>query len=82
MTVTVTHIAIPGAALPYTALIDRDGVLVRYSSVIEPGFHFDVLRVPYEGDAEWLGSSWGWLWSRDVRERLETAALGLIHRKT
>jgi hypothetical protein len=82
MTVTVTHIEIPGAALPYTALIDRDGVLVRYSSVLEPDCHFDVLRVRYVGEPEWLGSSWGWLWSGETRALLESAAIELLHRKT
>jgi len=81
MTVTVTHIAIPGEALPYTALIDRDGVLVRYSSVVEPGEYFDVLQVPYEGAPVWLGS-WGWLWAAETRALLEAAALDLLGRKT
>lgn len=78
MTVTVAHIDIPGATAPYTALIDAEGVLVRYSSVVEPALHFDVLQVPYVGDPVWLGSSWGWLWSAETRELLEAAAVKLL----
>ncbi len=79
MTVTVSHITVPGAAQPYTALLDAEGLLVRYTSVVEPDQHFDVLHVPYTGEAQWLGS-WGWLWSPDTRQRLEAAAVGLIRR--
>lgn len=79
MTVTVTRIDIPGAQ-PYTALIDREGVLVRYTSVIDPDCHFDVLRLPYFGEPEWIDSSWGWLWSLETRQHLEAAAAGLIRR--
>lgn len=77
MTVTFARIAVPGAAQPYTALIDNEGVLVRYTSVIEPDFHFDVLRLPYSGEPEWLGS-WGWMWSRETRELLAEAAAALL----
>lgn len=79
MTVTVTRIDIPGAQ-PYTALIDRDGVLVRYTSVIDPDRHFDVLRLPYVGEPVWIDSSWGWLWSAETRDLLAAAAAELLRR--
>jgi hypothetical protein len=79
MTVTVTRIEVPGAQ-PYTALIDCEGVLVRYTSVIDPDQHFDVLRMPYAGELEWIDSSWGWLWSLETRQCLAKAAAELLRR--
>ena len=71
MTTTVVRVEIPSGAarVPYTALIDETGVLLRYTSVIDPAHHFDVLKVPPIGAPEWLGQ-WNVLWDRELRDAL------------